>query len=108
MSVHALPVTIARQHEIRAALEASDKALEELLRQAVLAFCTGGENPVGHVRENPDRTALSMVYLHAAEIMLDRPGLKLTLADALDRGTCDLPTLTRLARSHGSTGPDAA
>lgn len=107
MSVHTLPVTPARQHEIRAALEASDKALEELLRQAVLAACTGGLRPVGSIRDDRG-DALTMAYLHAAEIMLDRPGLQQTLAEAMGSGTRDLPTLTRLARSCGPAGPDAA
>ena len=107
MSVHPLPVTAARQHEIRAALEASDKALESLLRQAVLTACTGGLNPVGSVKDSGDSTA-AMAYLHAVEIVLDRPGLGQTLADAFLAGTRDLPTLIRLAHSCGPAGPDAA
>lgn len=106
MSVLTLPVSPARQHEIRAALEASDKALEELLRQAVSAFTDSRASafPIfsSHYRD------LSMAYLHAVEIMLDRPGLSQVLGEAIDDGTCDIPALCLLARRGVPAGPDAA
>lgn len=107
MNVRSLPVTPARQREIRVALEASDKALEELLRQAVLAVTAGGMRTVGSISRN-HHDGLCRAYLHAAEILLDYPGLADTLAEAVSDGVLDLPALTALARQGSPVDPDAA
>lgn len=102
MSIHTLPVS---PPTIRETGE-SDEALNELLRHAVIAFHAQGLRAVGSI-SGRHHLAIAHTYLHAIEVMLDKPGLKNELAQCLACRIFDVRRLARLARDF-MMAPEAA
>jgi hypothetical protein len=105
MNVHLLP-TRTSQPEARTAADEANDALNELLRQAVVAYHAQGLRAVGSISSR-HHLAISHTYLHAVEIMLAKPGVKNELACCLDVGIFDIRRLARVARDF-TDGPAAA
>lgn len=103
MSVHTLPIS---QPKLLEARDETDEALNELLRQAVVAFHAQGLRAVGSIGGR-HHLAIAHAYLHAVEIMLAKPGLKNELARSLDMKIHDIRRLARLARDY-TDAPEAA
>lgn len=124
MSIHALPVTRQRQHDIRVALEITDTAINELLRLAVASYSGAGLHVVNSARrtvpnlrvvtENPlDREsnlAAGNAYLQSVEVILDKPGLGEYLQELLSDSVHDVRHLAAISHSFDGfdDGPSAA
>mgnify|MGYP003407452443 CR=1 len=108
MSIHLLPTRTPTptQPESRTAKDESEDALNELLRQAVIAYHAQGLRAVGSISSR-HHLAIAHTYLHAVEIMLAKPGLKNELVRCLDTNIFDIRRLSRLARDY-TNGPAAA
>lgn len=105
MILHLLPSS-QTQPEARTARDESDDALNELLRQALVAFHAQGLRAVGSIGGR-HHLAIAHAYLHAVEIMLGKPGLKNELARSLDMKIHDIRRLARLAHDYTDTPPAA-
>lgn len=108
MSIHLLPTRTSapKQPEARTAKDESEDALNELLRQAVVAYHAQGLRAVGSI-SGRHHLAIAHTYLHAVEILLAKPGLKNELAQCLDTNIHDVRRLARVARDY-TNGPAAA
>jgi hypothetical protein len=105
MNVHTLPISQPKLLEANGRNE-TDDALNEMLRQAVVAFHAQGLRAVGSIGGR-HHLAIAHTYLHAIEIMLAKPGLKDELARSLDMRIHDIRRLARLARDY-TDAPEAA
>lgn len=106
LKVFTLPVTEQRSHEVRAALEASCKAVNELLRRAVVEARAARHrvpsSPAGTVHARA-----IVAYLEAVSIVLDKPGVEEPLADGICAGIFDIRKLAAIAHDwDGTEGPD--
>lgn len=106
MSIHLLSTRTQTQPDTRTAKDESGDALNELLRQAVIAYHAQGLRAVGSISSR-HHLGISHAYLHAVEIMVGKPGLKNELAQCLDVNIHDVRRLARLARDYNN-GPAAA
>lgn len=106
MKVFTLPVTEQRSHEVRAALEISDNALNELLRLAVVESRAASQR----VASSPAGTIHARAfaaYLEAVAVILDKPGVEEVLAESIDSGIFDIRKLAAIARDwDGPEDPD--
>lgn len=107
MSVHTLPLTDQRKRDIRAALDVADKALYELLRQAVAAYRTGDVRAVGSFSQRHHK-AIAFAYLDSVAIILDKDGLATELKQYMDLGVYDIRRLAGIARDWDGTPPPLA
>lgn len=110
MKVFTLPVTEQRSHEVRSALDASDKAVHELLRRAVVESRAARQripsSPAGTVH-----TRAAAAYLEAVAVVLDKPGVEEALTIRVHAGIFDIRKLAAVARDWDGPevpGPKAA
>lgn len=105
MNVLALPVSQERNLEVRAALEMTGKAVDELLHRAVVESRTARTrlpaSPAGQIHARA-----AAVYVHAVAIILDKLGLDRELGALLDAGEFDIRKLAAFARNWNPDGPD--
>jgi hypothetical protein len=102
--IHLFPNQSVKQPE--PTVDVADEALHELLRQAVVAHGARGLRQKGSFGAR-HHLAIAHAYLHAVEIMLGKPDLKVELARCLDVGIHDIRQLARVARTF-APGPAAA
>ncbi|MCC3299338.1 hypothetical protein [Arthrobacter caoxuetaonis] len=105
MKVIALPVTEERNHEVRAALEMTGNAVNELLALAVVesraARTRLQASPAGQLHARA-----AAAYTKSVAVLLDKPGVDDELNLLLDAGEFDIRKLAGFARSWTPEDPD--
>lgn len=106
LKVFTLPVSEQRSHEVRAALDVSGNAVNELLRRAVVearaARSRVPASPAGTVHSRA-----MTAYLESISVILDKPGLDEVLSESIRAGIFDIRKLAATARNwDGPEGPE--
>lgn len=106
MNVLAFPATdLARSVAERAAVNAADRPLREMLRKAVVAYRAGEDRTPGSI-DHRHHLAVAHAYLDAAEIVTEATGGASELSQCLDMAILDIRKLTRIARDYAGLRPD--
>lgn len=105
LKVFTLPVSEQRSHEVRAALDISGNAVNELLRRAVVEARAARRripaSPAGTIHSRA-----MTAYLESISVILDKPGVEEVLSVSICAGTFDIRKLATIAREwDGSEGP---
>lgn len=105
MKVLALPVTEERNLEVRAALEMTDRAVNELLALAVVesraARTRLPASPAGQLHARA-----ASAYTKSISVILDKAYVDAELNSLLDAGEFDIRKLANFARSWAPEDPD--